>query len=97
MRSGLDASVSESKYFASSFSIVDLGDEALEIRDVAFGELAVAAEVRRERRDAHGEQAIEQAFAFGEEQAGQADRGSRLDAAVVKRRGGSRRGWGRRL
>src|SRR5262245_18454680 len=63
----LDTSVSSINVRSSSCIVVQLRDELLEIRDVSLRELSVAAEVRGERRNAPGEQAIEQSLADGEQ------------------------------
>lgn len=55
----LEANVSATTYLMSSFIIGELLEQSLEVRDVALAQLAVTAEMRRERRHAPGEESIE--------------------------------------
>src|SRR5690606_33295550 len=61
----LEASVASSR--VSRLAIVDLLEQLAQFRDVLAAELAVAAEVRDQRRDAPVEQALEQALAFAQQ------------------------------
>jgi hypothetical protein len=60
----LEAIVSVSRCFNTSFIIVNLRNQALQISDVTLRELAVAAEVRCEWCYAPSEKTIQQSLAF---------------------------------